>query len=144
MWCFHFMIYKNSALQDIFVKLLTALQEDKGMSECMSTNSGIHHQSLIISSLSKKTKRWKQSSTIQWLAHYIIFTLITSCCQFGVIFVVNFSKGKKNREIAFQHVQFRKSVQEIIRKRSLSQCALDFFDKYYYRSQSYKEILNII
>ena len=34
-----------------------------------------------------------------------------------MIFVVNFYKEKKNREIAFQHVQLRKSVQEIIRKR---------------------------
>ena len=44
-----------------------------------------------------------------------------------MIFVVNFYKEKKNREIAFQHVQFRKSVQEIIRKRHLSQWALFFF-----------------
>ena len=61
-----------------------------------------------------------------------------------MIFVVNFYKEKKNREITFQNVQFRKSVQEIIRKR-LSQCALFFFfDNYYYISQSYKEILKII
>ena len=60
-----------------------------------------------------------------------------------MIFVVNFYKEKKNREIAFQHVHFRKSVQEIIRKR-LSQWALFFFDNYYYISQSYKEILKII
>ena len=46
------MIYKNSALQDIFVKLLfieyrlskkIPLRE-KVMSEYISTNSGIHHQ----------------------------------------------------------------------------------------------------
>ena len=48
-----------------------------------------------------------------------------------MIFVVNFYKEKKNREIALQHVPFRKSVQEIIRN-------------YCYISQSYKEILKII
>ena len=61
-----------------------------------------------------------------------------------MIFVVNFYKEKKNREIAFQNVQFRKSVQEIIRKRLCLNGPSCFFDNYYYISQSYKEILKII
>lgn len=61
-----------------------------------------------------------------------------------MIFVVNFYKEKKNREIAFQSVQFRKSVQEIIRKRLCLNGPSFFFDNYYYISQSYKAILKII
>lgn len=61
-----------------------------------------------------------------------------------MIFVVNFYKEKKNREIAFQNVQFRKSVQEIIRKRLCLNGPSFFFDNYCYISQSYKEILKII
>ena len=61
-----------------------------------------------------------------------------------MIFVVNFYKEKKNREIAFQNVRFRKSVQEIIRKRLCLNGPSFFFDNYYYISQSYKEILKII
>ena len=56
------MIYKNSALRDIFVKLLfiCPLQE-KVMSGYISTNSGIHQQFRIYYKGGKASELWVSS-----------------------------------------------------------------------------------
>ena len=73
------MIYKNSALQDIFVKLLFIEYRlskkiplhEKVMSEYISTNSGIHHQFRIYYKGGKVSQLWVSfcsAQSIQWVA----------------------------------------------------------------------------
>ena len=67
------MIYKNSALQDIFVKLLFIEYRlskkiplyEKVMSEYISTNSGIHHQFRIYYKGGKASQLWVSSCSAQ-------------------------------------------------------------------------------
>ena len=73
------MIYKNSALQDIFVKLLFIEYRlskkiplhEKVMSEYISTNSGIHHQFRIYYKGGTVSQLWVSfcsAQSIQWVA----------------------------------------------------------------------------
>ena len=66
------MIYKNSALQDIFVKLLfieyrlsKKIPLIKVMSGYISTNSGIHHQFRIYYKGGKASQLWVSSCSAQ-------------------------------------------------------------------------------
>ena len=72
------MIYKNSALQDLFVKLLFIEYRfskkvplyEKVMNEYISTDSGIHHQFRIYNKGGKASQPWVSSCSaqIQWVA----------------------------------------------------------------------------
>ena len=73
------MIYKNSAVRDIFVKLLLSsigsprrytLYNENVMSDYISTNSGIHHQFRIYYKGGKVSQLWVSScnAQIQWVA----------------------------------------------------------------------------
>ena len=74
------MIYKNSALEDIPVKLLVIeyrlskevplIWESDESSEYISTNSGIHHQIRIYYKGGKVSQLWVSSCSaqIQWVA----------------------------------------------------------------------------
>ena len=75
-WSHVDMIYRNSALQDICVKLLFeyGLSKkipiyEKVMSEYISTNSGIHYQFRIYYKGGKVSQLWVSSCSaqIQWL-----------------------------------------------------------------------------
>ena len=72
------MIYKNSAVRDIFVKLLLSSigsprrnpLYEKVMSNYIWTNSGIHHQFRIYYKGGKVSQLWASScrTQIQWVA----------------------------------------------------------------------------
>ena len=72
-WSHIDIIYKNSALQDVFVKLLFIEYRiskkvplyEKVMSGYISTNSGIHHQFRIYYKGGKASQLWVSSCSAQ-------------------------------------------------------------------------------